>query len=117
MNEEKVCKSKFGQIGIIFGQIWPCNFFFTGSNRKLLGAIAPENYPKNAHFQGHPITHFFFGKATLKTNPTHLLNFLFGTEKKNFTAKLGQNLIQIWTLQTYKECIKSLFQIVHLECL
>ena len=29
-----------------------------------------------------PITHFF-GKATLKTNPTHLLNFLFGPVIQN----------------------------------
>ena len=36
-----------------------------------------------------PITHFF-GKATLKTNPTHLLNFLFGPVKIFFMAKLGQ---------------------------
>ena len=36
-----------------------------------------------------PITHFF-GKATLKTNPTHILNFLIGPVKKNFMAKLGQ---------------------------
>ena len=36
-----------------------------------------------------PITHFF-GKATLKTNPTHFLNFLFGPVKKIFMAKLGQ---------------------------
>ena len=36
-----------------------------------------------------PITHFF-GKATLKTNPTHLFDFLFGPVKKIFTAKLGQ---------------------------
>ena len=36
-----------------------------------------------------PITHFF-GKATLKTNPTHFLNFLFGPVKNFFMAKLGQ---------------------------
>ena len=36
-----------------------------------------------------PITHFF-GKATLKTNPTHFLNFLFGPVKNFFMAKLGR---------------------------
>ena len=36
-----------------------------------------------------PITHFF-GKATLKTNPTHLLNFLPSSTKKNFMTKCGQ---------------------------
>ena len=35
-----------------------------------------------------PITHFF-GKATLKTNPTHTPYFILPS-KKNFTAKLGQ---------------------------
>ena len=36
-----------------------------------------------------PITHFF-AKATLKTNPTHLLNFLPSSTKKNFMTKFGQ---------------------------
>ena len=36
-----------------------------------------------------PITHFF-DKATLKTNPTHLLNFLKSSTKKNFMTKFAQ---------------------------
>ena len=32
----------------------------------------------------------FFYKATLKTNPTHLLNFLKSSTKKNFMTKFGQ---------------------------
>ena len=41
-----------------------------------------------------PITHFF-GKATLKTNPTHFLNFLFGPVKNFFMAKSDPNLANL----------------------
>ena len=36
-----------------------------------------------------PITHFVI-KATLKTKPTHLLNFLPSSTKKKFMTKFGQ---------------------------
>ena len=36
-----------------------------------------------------PVTQFF-GKATLKTNPTYILYFLFCPVKFFFMAKLGQ---------------------------
>ena len=45
-------------------------------------------WPNLDHLPG-PITHFF-DEATLKTNPTHLLNFLPSSTKKKFMTKFGQ---------------------------
>ena len=55
-----------------------CTLFYL--KIELLGRKMTKKWLIFKGFTG-PITHFF-GKATLKTNPTHLLNFVFGPVKK-----------------------------------